>query len=380
MRAVLHSPYERSVVPCYFVWGEIASAAAGFVGGTLGVLGDMRNTDKTNQTNKDLTRETNEMNYKIAQEANQLNREMFNEQMDYTKAVQQETWNREDTSYQRTVADAQAAGLSPLAALQGGTNGAGQVVSQPSAPQMQAAQMHAAVMNPYNIDTTYISDLARATMDSISRDKKMSSDEKIAELDRQASLDELTKTLESTSANLMKQIQSSENIADKNRQMDYIMSLNSLNELSRSNKEKEMKAWQEQFSKDLASATNGLGVSYKVYTDKSEYESALNAWCTAYSVELLKYSSMQPSVESMSKGSGTGVSAGVGFGSASQSGTQSSGGFMQSASRSVPGINANASTNLSESESYGRDSTEQDRAVLKQWLSSHPMPVYKGAY
>lgn len=65
----------------------------------------------------------NEVNMQM----NQENLEFEKDKLDYDKALQQEIFNREDTAYQRTVADMQAAGLSPLA--MSGTNGAGSVVS-----------------------------------------------------------------------------------------------------------------------------------------------------------------------------------------------------------------------------------------------------------
>lgn len=74
-------------------------------------------------------------------------RQNFNQQqanLDYQKAVQQQTWQREDTAWQRAVQDIQKTGMSPLA-LSGGA-GAGQVVSttaaqnnfMSSAPQIDA--------------------------------------------------------------------------------------------------------------------------------------------------------------------------------------------------------------------------------------------------
>ena len=59
------------------------------------------------------------------------NKEQYIENRDYTRALQQTMFDREDTAYQRAVDDAQSAGLSPLA-ITGGSS-AGAVVSSPSA-------------------------------------------------------------------------------------------------------------------------------------------------------------------------------------------------------------------------------------------------------
>lgn len=73
---------------------------------------------------------TNEYNERIANKNLDFQRETF----DYEKALQNQIFNREDTSYQRTVNDMQAAGLSPLS--MNGTNSAGEAISMES-PQNQ---------------------------------------------------------------------------------------------------------------------------------------------------------------------------------------------------------------------------------------------------
>lgn len=66
---------------------------------------------------------TNEVNQQIAEENLEFQRQNF----EYQKALQQQIFDREDTAYQRTVADMRAAGLSPLSMQS--TNGAGEAIA-----------------------------------------------------------------------------------------------------------------------------------------------------------------------------------------------------------------------------------------------------------
>lgn len=80
------------------------------------------------------------INFFSQKKANDANIAAQNANLDYQKAVQQQTWQREDTAWQRAVQDIQKTGMSPLA-LSGGA-GAGQVVST-TAAQSQAPQIDA---------------------------------------------------------------------------------------------------------------------------------------------------------------------------------------------------------------------------------------------
>lgn len=80
------------------------------------------------------------INFFSQKKANDANIAAQNANLDYQKAVQQQTWQREDTAWQRAVQDIQKTGMSPLA-LSGGA-GAGQVVST-TATQSQAPQIDA---------------------------------------------------------------------------------------------------------------------------------------------------------------------------------------------------------------------------------------------
>lgn len=69
------------------------------------------------------------LNYRSQTETNLAN-------LDYAKATTQEQWERDDSTYQRSVADATAAGFSPLAVLDGGlVNNSSAIGYQGQAPQ-----------------------------------------------------------------------------------------------------------------------------------------------------------------------------------------------------------------------------------------------------
>lgn len=92
--------------------GSIAGAALPGVSSLIDTLGNMRNTDKTNQANKDI--------------ANQ-NLQFQNENLQYQKDLQKQIFAREDNAVQRRVDDLVAAGLSPTLAAGSAAN-AGQAI------------------------------------------------------------------------------------------------------------------------------------------------------------------------------------------------------------------------------------------------------------
>jgi len=92
--------------------GSIATAALPGVSSLIDTLGNMRNTDKTNQANKDI--------------ANQ-NLQFQNENLQYQKDLQKQIFAREDNAVRRRVDDLVAAGLSPTLAAGSAAN-AGQAI------------------------------------------------------------------------------------------------------------------------------------------------------------------------------------------------------------------------------------------------------------
>lgn len=124
--------------------------------GSMNAIGNYRAAVETNEANERIAaenlkyqREANEANLQFQREANsqniQLQRDINNQNIAFQRetnaqneALMREQWGREDTSYQRTIADMQAVGMSPLAMQ--GLNGGGQQVpmnaTQVSAPQV----------------------------------------------------------------------------------------------------------------------------------------------------------------------------------------------------------------------------------------------------
>lgn len=98
------------------VLGSVASAALPGVSSLVDTLGNMRNTDKTNHTNKDI--------------ANQ-NLQFQNENLQYQKDLQKQIFAREDNAVQRRVDDLVAAGLSPTLAAGSAANAGQAIDTQP---------------------------------------------------------------------------------------------------------------------------------------------------------------------------------------------------------------------------------------------------------
>lgn len=92
--------------------------------------------------------------------------EQYIESRDYNRALQQQIFDREDTAMTRSVQDHVSAGFSPLAAL-GSAFGAGQVISQSTAPNNQVQN------NQFSVhDTNYFGEALDAMLER--RDSAMS--------------------------------------------------------------------------------------------------------------------------------------------------------------------------------------------------------------
>lgn len=110
--------------------GTMISQGAGAIAALGGMLGNAAGNIWSNITGQANTEATNRTNKEIAlwnmlqqQKTNEMNYGMFKENLDYQKALNEQIMQREDTSYQRTVADMRKAGLNPL--TMSGLNGSG---------------------------------------------------------------------------------------------------------------------------------------------------------------------------------------------------------------------------------------------------------------
>lgn len=256
-------------------------AILGFLGDLTSAFVGAHNIHSTNKTNERLQRETNALNKQIADENNALQLNMFNQQMDYTRQVQEQEWNRADTQLQRAVADAELAGLSPLTAL--GAGSTGQIVSQPSAPSLHSAQMvspYANPMSPVNFES--LRDLDRAVLDIIKQDKQLSSTEKIEKYKREQEDSHFQQQLRQTSALTNKQL-NLENSKESRRLQEQIREFNSTLEVTKTENNRRYKLDELDRLKGYALALTGdSSGNFKRYDNYSEWEKAFNNWSTDY--------------------------------------------------------------------------------------------------
>ena len=241
--------------------------ALGFLGDLVSAFTNADNVRSTNKTNIQMQQETNALNKQIADEANALQLNMFNEQMDYTRQLQEQEWNRADTQLQRAVADAEQAGLSPLTAL--GAGSTGQIVSQPSAPSLHAAQMVSPYANPMNpVDFQSLRDLDRAVLDIIKQDRQSSSAEKIEKYKQEQENSRFTAQLRQTAALTNKQL-NLENSKESRRLQEQIREFNATLEQTKSESDRRYKLEELDTLKGYALALTGGAGLFSKMEDKS---------------------------------------------------------------------------------------------------------------
>ena len=328
-------------------------AILGFLGDIASSMINFGSNQLTNQRNVALQRETNMLNKQIADERNAMQMDMFNHQMDYTRQVQEQEWNRADNQLQRAVADAELAGLSPLTAL--GAGSTGQVVSQPSAPSLQAAQMVSPYNNPMNpVDFQSLRDLDRAVLDIIKQDKQSSFDEKIERYKQEQENSRFQAQLRQTAALTNKQL-NLENSKESRRLQEQIREFNATLESTKAENDRQYKLKELDTLKGYALAlTGGSSGAFKRVPDYKKWETEFNAWSKRY----VEYSStIQADYISTSKSKGGSGSLNLGMNSP------------------VKGLNGGISANGQTSESKAESFSEFYKHRMASFFADDPVPV-----
>lgn len=325
------------------IGGALASGGAGIIGSAINYF----NQKQTNEANAKSVDKTNATNMAIAQANNNAQIKMFNEQMDYTKALQQQQFEREDNSYQRTVKDLQASGLSPLA--MNGTDSAGQVVAQPSAPQLESARAQPFLADTPQFDMASIVDNVLKTRELDLEEAKIGNEKTKADLDRKERADENNQIIEAQMERLNKQITSNEYIANTKVNKDIEMFNAQISETFRSHNADEQNAQQKILLERVKGLTNGKSTSYKVYTNKDEYDANYKSWVQEYS-RAINDIYLAPSKKSESENSSGGGRIGA--------------------------FSINASGDGSSGRSYSEDITASQAERMAQWFDAHPVPIY----
>ena len=206
-----------------------------------GLVGSLFGEDPSVEAQYDI----NNANLALQREMNQQNQQNWQTQFDYIEQQNNLTREREDNAIQRQVADAKAAGLSPLAVA--GTGGASSAVvnSAPSAPAMQAPVLAAPdFQNDLKMQLALLNFAGQAVL----QDKDLSSKEKIA--DMQTSTQKFI---------AVSQLENAKDIADASNDTQLQIATNQLIELNRSNTAREYQAKLEYFSKEVSRITGGHG-------------------------------------------------------------------------------------------------------------------------
>lgn len=209
------------------------------IGGVLGAGASIFNNERNIRSQK----RANDANEALQREMNQQNQANWQAEFDYTKEQNALTRQREDNAIQRQVADAESAGISPLAVAGTGGASASSVNSAPSAPEMlapfvQAPQSDLSVMNA----------LFQHSLNAITQDRDLSSKEKIANM--QTSTQKFI---------AISQLESAKEIADASNDNQLKIATNQLLELNRSNTAKEYQAKLDYFKDYVSKITDGHG-------------------------------------------------------------------------------------------------------------------------
>lgn len=341
----------------YIIAGLIAAVAAIAVGAT-----NYYSTKNTNATNEANVEATNAANKEAVESTNKTNQEINESQLDYQWKVQQMEWERNDTQYQRQVADLQAAGLSPLAATSG--YGSGTTLGAPAQHSMQApiAEAFQAIAPQFDGNNLVQSILRSSELSETSRHNRKAETQKTDELTLESEkIMNASKALDLEDKKLQNQVnQFALSLDLQTKQYNEMVRLNSANI---SAKEREMSV------KELQRESEELAMFYKQKSGRDDipivwckndeqYYRALRSRQLAFAKLEIEFADIKSSqAQSKSKSGGAGVSVGA----------------SELGSGANIGVNANGSNSSSSAESHDRTSLYYTK--LAELEKQFPFPV-----
>lgn len=241
----LHLNNDSPYLVARYNWIEAAITAAGAIGSAIG---NGISTYKNNMKQEAWTRE----------------------QFDYNKQLNKQIMEREDTAYQRAVADAKAAGLSPLTVAGTGGAGAGGSVSQSNLGMNTEA---------YQIEPNTLADAMRALQQESMQERQIDADSKSQESQQDFEMKKQSAALDAQDKMLDKQLEATAKIEDKKLkeqelqriQQKKIFNATQRNIFEAKNQETRMAA-----SAEAKKAAAAIGVkNFEPFTDWTKYQEAL---------------------------------------------------------------------------------------------------------
>lgn len=241
----LHQINDSPYLVARYNWIEAAITAAGAIGSAIG---NGISTYKNNMKQEAWTRE----------------------QFDYNKQLNQQIMEREDTAYQRAVADAKAAGLSPLTVAGTGGAGSGGSVSQSNLGMNTEA---------FQIEPNTLADAMRALQQESMQERQIDADSKSQESQQDFEMKKQAAALDAQDKMLDKQLEATAKIEDKKLkeqelrriQDKKIFNATQRNIFEAKNQETRMAA-----SAEAKKAAAAIGVkNFEPFTDWTKYQEAL---------------------------------------------------------------------------------------------------------
>lgn len=272
---------------------------------------------------------------------NKSNQKINEQNLDFQKAQTQEAWERDDTYYQRSTADAEAAGLSPLAI--NGAMPSSSPLGAPSPIAMQAPQFDTNALMQAILSSAELGETNRHNVTGENqRAQEIQNDTKELEL-KGKQLDIQNKDVESQiKYRISMQKLESRRIAETIR-------ANKKDEEIKENEYNLKKASfeSERYYKEIKAQAGGDDVPYKVINDWNDYLSARDIYLQAYNDFLDEIGSTRTATSSSSAGGANVGVAGVGV-----------------------GINGSGSD-------YNSDDISMKQKVMwDKFQKSHPVPVF----